>query len=370
MLARQDWLARGRAKFAGRRVLFVLPIFRPGGGANVVIDEALAMRHMGVDARLFNLTHFRQDFERSYPQLELPVLFGEESHLPLLAQEYDALIATFHASVTWLAHEGIKAVRGYYIQDFEPYMYSGPSTGRQTAWDSYTLIPDLVRFTKTEWTRQELKSQVGVEARVIGVSANLDLFRPRPRRQPEWPRRPLRVAAMVRADSPHRAPELTMRVLRQAAHRYRAGIEVMIFGTALDDPGFAKLPANFAWKLAGVLNQKQVANFLNEVDIFVDFSSHQAMGLTALEAMACGAAVIVPEQGGATSFARHEQNSLVIDTGSEATCLAALCRLIDDHELRGRLQDQAVRDVGHFFPERPAFNILQTLFEQAPGDGP
>jgi hypothetical protein len=39
--------------------------------------------------------------------------------------------------------------------------------------------------------------------------------------------------------------------------------------------------------LAGVLNQKQISNLLNQVDIFVDFSTYQAMGLTGLEAMSC-----------------------------------------------------------------------------------
>lgn len=365
MFIRQEWIQKGHAKFAGRRVLFVLPVFRAGGGANIIIDEARAMRQMGVDVRIFNLVDFRQKFERSYPDLEIPILFGEKKHLPTLVNEYDAVIATFHASVAWLApiiYQNNRPVRGYYIQDFEPYMYSVHAEGYQAAWTSYTLIPDLVRFTKTEWTQQEVKSQVNVECSLIGVSLNLDLFRPRPRFEAEWPERPLRIAAMVRADSPHRAPELTMKILERASRRYRAGIEITIFGTELDDPGFSKLPRNFTWNLAGLLNQKQVAQFLNNMDIFVDFSTHQAMGLTALEAMACGAAVIVPERGGAISFARHEENSLVIDTSSQEACWDALERLIEDHHLRSRLQKKALIDVCSFFPERPAFNILNVLF--------
>ena len=31
------------------------------------------------------------------------------------------------------------------------------------------------------------------------------------------------------------------------------------------------------------------------IDVFADFSNYQAMGLTAMEAMCCGAAVIVPQ---------------------------------------------------------------------------
>ncbi len=366
MIARQEWIKKGRERFAGRRVLFLLPIAAPGGGGNVVITEAMAMREMGVDARIFNLEAHRQGFERAYPALEVPVLYGRIEHLNALASEYDAVIATHNASVEWLAsinRQDGYPVRGYYVQDFEPYFYELGTKDFRRAWASYTLFPDLVRFVKTEWTRQEVKRQIDVECSVVGPSVDIDLFRPRPRSGPEWPDRPLRIAAMVRPESPYRSPKLTMELLRQASRHYGVGVEIVIFGTSLDDPGFAELPRDFAWNLAGVLTQKKVARLLNEVDIFVDFSSRQAMGLTALEAMACGAAVIVPERGGAVSFARHEENSLVIDTSSPEACWRALQRLIEDHDLRLRLQRNALVDVCDLFPERPAFNILNALFE-------
>lgn len=366
MAARQEWIKKGLSNFEGRRVLFLLPIVAPGGGGNVVIDEAKAMQEMRVDVNLFNLTIYRDRFERAYPAQEIPVVYGEVEHLAVLASEYDAVIATFYITVEWLAliaRQGGRPVCGYYIQDFEPYMHSPETESFQKAWDSYYYLPDLVRFTKTEWTRQEVKEQIGVDSAVVGVSLNIDLFRPRPRPGAEWPDRPLKVAAMIRPNSPYRAPRLTMELLQRTSQHYGRGVEILIFGVSPDDPDFIELPRDFAWTLAGVLNPKQVARLLNEVDIFVDFSSHQAMGLTALEAMACGVAVIVPSRGGAVSFARQEENSLVVDTSSAEACWHALQRLIEDHELRSRLQQNALVDVCDFFPERPAFKILETLFE-------
>jgi glycosyltransferase involved in cell wall biosynthesis len=155
-----------------------------------------------------------------------------------------------------------------------------------------------------------------------------------------------------------------MEILQQAYQHYGNQLEFMLFGTAPDDPGFAALShvERFPWRLAGILNPRQVANFLNEVDIFVDYSSYQAMGLTALEAMACGAAVIVPQNGGSDSFARHEQNCLFIDTSNRQSCWENLQRLIDDHPLRARLEATAMLDTPQYFPELPAFNILNLLF--------
>ena len=86
------------------------------------------------------------------------------------------------------------------------------------------------------------------------------------------------------------------------------------------------------------------------------------MGLTALESMACGAGVILPESGGAASFARHEENSLIVNTASPQACLDAVQRLIMDAKLRAHIQHQAMYDVCQYFPERAAFNILGALF--------
>lgn len=362
---REDFITRGRNQFAGKRILFLLPILEPGGGGNVVIDEALAMQQMGVDVALFNQVDFRVHFERAYPALQLPVVYGRPVQISHLGREYDAVVATVNFTVEWLAtidRQNDRPVRGYYVQGFEPYIYQPNTSDFRRAMESYTLLPDLVRFTKTVWTQAEVKRHTGADCQIIGVSVNLDLFRPRPPGDPVWPDRPVRVAAMVRPSTPYREPKLTLEILRRADREYGARVEIITFGTTPDDPQLAKLPVNFNWKLTGLLTQQQVARLMNEIDIFVDYSSHQAMGLTALEAMACGVAVIVPANGGASSFARHGENSLIVDTASPDECWRALQRLIDDHDLRQRLQRQALRDVCQFYPERAAFNILTALF--------
>jgi GT2 family glycosyltransferase len=365
MLIREEWIERGRQAFSGRRILFALAIAEAGGGGNVVIDEAKAMRRMGVDVNIFNLVEYKRGFERAYPGLDIPIVYGRPGDLLRMGQDYDAIIATYNPTVGWLAPLAYRSggpVRGYYVQGFEPYMYVPGSEEYQAALQSYTLFSDLVLFTKTEWTRQEVQQHTGADCMVVGASVHIDLFRPRPLMEPRRPGHPLTITAMIRPNAPYREPRMTMEILRQASRRYRDGVNIVLFGTTLDDPGFAALPRNFAWALAGVLSQKQVARLLNEADVFVDFSSHQAMGLTALEAMACGAAVIVPAYGGAVEFARHEENSLVVDTSSAEASWYELRRLVENHDLRSRLQSRALTQVCDLFPERPALNILKALF--------
>jgi GT2 family glycosyltransferase/glycosyltransferase involved in cell wall biosynthesis len=365
MCEREDVIGQGRARWKGRRVLFILPVTTPGGGANVIIQEAEAMRSMGVDAQLFNYCCHRPIFEASYPGLNVPVVYRDTVDALLgLASQFDALIASIYFSVRFLAPlQDLERppVLGYYIQDYEPHFFRPGNSEYREARNSYTLVPEMIRFTKTEWNRDEVRRLVGVDCHVVGPSVNLDLFRPRPRSLPPPPG-VTRIAAMIRPSTSYRQPGLTMKVLEQIYRDHRGSVEFRIFGCDSLDPEFLNFPRRFPWTNRGLLSPFQLCSLLNEVDVFADFSSYQAMGLTAMEAMASGATVIVPKCGGAESVVSHERNGLVVDSSSFADCALGLSRLVEDEPLRKRLQNQAMNDVCRFFPERAAFNILYALF--------
>lgn len=369
MVERRRLIESGMERWEGRRVLFILTLNSACGGGNVVLDEVEAMRRMGVDARLLNLSRNRFEFERSYPDSSVPVVYVEdENGIAEVSAGYDAVVATAYDTVFWLSpsREGAKQpVKAYYVQDFEPYFFSPVSPNFRIAWDSYTEHPELVRFTKTEWNRDTVRENTGMDCTVVGPSVNIDLNRPRNRRDPIWPVRPLRVAAMIRPSTPRRNPRLTMEVLREAHRLHGETIEIILFGCEPSDPEFLALPHDFAWRHAGMLTRSKVAYLLNEVDVFADFSEFQAMGLTAMEAMACGAAVIVPRKGGGSSFASHNVNAVMAETGSKESCVEALEQLIMDEKLRARLQRQALTSVCAHYPERAAHNILEALFPPA-----
>jgi glycosyltransferase involved in cell wall biosynthesis len=160
-----------------------------------------------------------------------------------------------------------------------------------------------------------------------------------------------------------------MELLRRLSRHYGERVLITLFGVSPADPGFAELPQDFDWQLAGMLEAERVAALLGRTDIFVDFSTWQAMGLTALEAMAAGATVIVPENGGAASFARHGENALVVDTSSSEACWRALCSLVENEHLRAGLRANAIRDACAFFPEWAALNLLSVLFDPLTGTG-
>jgi len=363
--ARADLIEAGRQRWEGKRLLFILPIAEPGGGGHVVIQEARVMLRMGVDVRLLNRRAARSVFQKWHPGLEIPQIYVEDSGRVAEAWVgFDAVVATVYFSVEWMDTivGGARPVRGYYVQDFEPAFFPAGTTDHGIARHSYTRIPGLVRFTKTEWNRETVKQNVGVDCTVVGPSVDLDLFRSRPRLWEARRDAPLRVAAMVRPMTPRRQPALTMEVLREFMARHDHEAEVIVFGCEPSDGAFRKLATDFRWRHAGMLTRPRLAALLNEIDVFADFSAFQAMGLTAMEAMACGATAILPRAGGAGSFARHRENALLVDSSKPSDCVAALEALVEDRLLCQRLGRQGMLDVCRFSPEQAAFRILATLF--------
>ncbi|MDL1948683.1 glycosyltransferase [Acidobacteria bacterium ACD] len=354
-----------RARFEGRRVLFVLPVLDRGGGANVVLSEARAMLRMGVDARVLNLAQFREGFLRSYPDVEVPLLFAAPSEIPRAARGFDAVVATAFSSVEWLlplSRSATPPVLGYYVQDFEPSFFPEGSRDHQRAWDSYTLLPGVRRFAKTEWNAREVETRAGVSCSVVGPSFDADLFRPV---EEEPPTETLRVAAMVRPSTPRRQPALTLEVLERAHRRLGGRLEATVFGVSEDDPAYVALKRPFPYGCAGELHDSALVSLLNRTHVFLDASRYQAMGLTAMEAMGCGATAIVPSAGGAGSFAEDGRNAVFVDTSTADAAVDAIERLADSPDLRARLAREARASVVPFHPEAVAGRVLTVLFGDA-----
>jgi glycosyltransferase involved in cell wall biosynthesis len=167
---------------------------------------------------------------------------------------------------------------------------------------------------------------------------------------------------MIRPSTPRRQPAFTLEVLREVARSHGEKVEILLFGVDDSDPALASLPLDFPHRFLGVLHERALAALFTQVHVFADFSSYQAMGLTALEAMGAGAAVVVPRAGGSSSFARDGENAVLVDTSSATACVEALGRLVSDRPRRAALAAQAIGDVARHTPESAAFKMLEVLF--------
>ena len=209
-------------------------------------------------------------------------------------------------------------------------------------------------FTKTEWNRDELERRTGAAAVVVGPSYDAATFRPR---APEPPDAPVRLAAMVRPSSARRQPGLTMDLLQAIHERFGDAVSVTTFGEDKKHPDWPPLERSFPHESIGVADSARLA--------FLDFSTYQAMGLSAMEAMACGATAVLPRAGGAVSFATDGKDALLVDTVDAGACRRAVEKLIEDAALRRHLGACAPHAIERFHPAFAAANVLMALFADA-----
>lgn len=369
MFERNALIEEGHKLFAGKKILVLLPASSAGGGGNVIIQEAQSMMKMGVEVSILNLYQNKEAFEKSYPALDIPCIYVNSYHETAhVAEKFDAVCGTLYSTMGYCDFSQMQNPPkvAYYIQDFEPYFFDDEfSDGYQEAQKSYTLVPGCINVTKTLWNRNEVRAQTGAECTVIGPSVNIDLFRVR--KHDCISANKIVITAMVRPHSPRRGPEMTWEILRKIKKEFGEIVDIRIFGA---DPEredisrhfFDKQSDDFDFTNYGLLTPEQSAALLAQSDIFVDYSTFQAMGLTAMEAMASGCAVILPIHGGSGSFAENEANSLMIDTLDAEACYEALKRIVEDAELRTRLAKQAYHDMCAYYPEKSAMNFLKAVF--------
>jgi glycosyltransferase involved in cell wall biosynthesis len=88
-----------------------------------------------------------------------------------------------------------------------------------------------------------------------------------------------------------------------------------------------------------------VAPFLDGADAFVLPSRAEGISNALLEAMAVGLPVVTSAVPGNTDVVEHEANGLLVEVDDPASLAAALLRLLDEPDLRGRLGREARRTV-------------------------
>lgn len=349
-------------------ILFVLHGMSEGsgGGVHSVYQETMGLRRLGAPARIAIAAEAIERARAAYTEAdEIFVPFADEAELAALAAGADVVVATHHTTVPTVRrlHDRYGGfLPAYYAQDYEPFFIDPGSPQLIDALDSYDAIPGQLVFAKTHWLRNLIGHLRGADVAKVEPSLDTELFSTEGRE--EHAAGPVRVAAMIRPRTPRRQPVLTLDALSDLVARYGDQVEVTTFGCTIESVEALgrKAPGDHL----GLLSRQQVAALLKRTDIFLDASTYQAFGRTALEAMACGCTAIVPAIGGTTEFVRNEENGLLADTLSPEAVNAALTRLVEDGELRRRLQAAAAEEAGKHSILRAALSEY-ALFAHARG---
>ena len=319
-------------------VLFLLPSLGHFGGVIQVLDNARCLRRLGLPVTVAAPQRDRHlAHERDLPLLRF---YQGEEDLSALAASFAAVVATHHVTVPLQnrileRHPGV--VPFYFVQDYEPTFYPPGSAMHAAALRSYrSSARNCVAVSR--WVIERLALEHGIPVEKVSGGIDLDIFDPSRSRPIEEHK--LKVAAMIRPQTPWRAPRRTLEVFEELDRRHPGRLRFVTFGCEAGE--LAALSPQVALEHHGVAAPEWIFGLLRNVDLFLDLSDHQAFGRTALEAMAAGCVVLVPEEGGTADFARHRENALVCNSFDIDAVVDLVGEVIDDVALRDRLRRAAL----------------------------
>lgn len=347
-------------------LLFVLPVAGDGGGIHSIIQEVGAMRDMGVTAKVATSISNREKYLSNYPGVsnidEFFDFYSDIKSLLKISNSYDCIIATTYSSVKYvrtIKEHNNNHIFCYYIQDYEPLFFEEGSDKYVEAFESYTLVEGMICFAKTNWIIDKVNSLHHVLVHKVSPSIDHDVYCPLPKLRSNV----VNLSAMIRPSTPRRGADRTLRLLARLKEQFKDKIQINIFGC---DNLSLKKSTDFGvnlFKNHGVLKREGVADVLKNSDIFIDLSDYQAFGRTALEAMACGATVVITKFGGVDEFMVHHENGILVDPFNEEDAFIQVSALLTSSGLLNRFRLNAIQTASNFTIKKSAISELMVLLK-------
>jgi len=335
------------------QVLFLLPCEPGSGGVHSVMQEARGLNAMNISTQVAVPVRYRDQYEAFYGKIQLDSVYfySVTPELIQLAKKYDVVVATLFTSVNllkkmWKADTAF--LPAYYIQDYEPWFSSIDFVTKWLALRSYTQVPDMCCFAKTDWICDIVRKKHKVKVHRVMPSVDHSVYFPAAQTQEMFPVAKIRLTAMVRPKTPRRRARETMEVLRDIKKEYGDRVTVQIFGAGETDPEFLDLDRDFEFINHGFLTREKVAQLLRDSDIFLDISAWQAFGRTGIEAMACGCVPVLPKKGGVHEYAIDRHNAMIVDSDNEQEVIAAIRVLLESPDFLQTLKTNGLRDVQRY----------------------
>lgn len=179
------------------------------------------------------------------------------------------------------------------------------------------------------------------------------------------PKRLLFVSRFVRGKAAH----VAIQALDLLVHEYGYSQLTLTLVGAVEDPAYyASLQdlvrtrnlENCVRFISGVSRDDMPAIYAGH-DILIFPSAYQeGFGLTLIEAMAMGLAVVATALGGSAEIAVHESNALIFPTEDAEACARQTERLLQDPPFLERLRQEARRTVERKFRIEQAFDAIET----------
>lgn len=218
----------------------------------------------------------------------------------------------------------------YMVQGYEPVshvVYAGKrglSKSLLFAAAKFSYRLPLTKVAVSHWLKGRIR---GGNTRVIPNGVDRSVFFPRE----DIESRPFTIGT-IGSEQPGKGYRHFLEAVSMLPSEALASVQVLV----ACEGGLA-MPRNVQASQVSPGNDEEMASFYRSCDVFVFGSLMEGFGLPPLEAMACGAPVIVSDCGGIREYAGSD-NAIVVPVGDAGAVCKAINRLMHDADARDRLR--------------------------------
>ena len=258
----------------------------------------------------------------------------------------DVIVATAWRSAPVVAAADPRCGRKFYlVQHYESLYHGRPDTV-----DATYRLP-LEKIVISTWLRDVMREKFGATAEVLVTPVDRRLFHPVSQAEHGDPPRVL----MLHHDYAWKGVADGMEAVARAR---RAGAAFTLVGFGLKPPR-RPLPYD---EFHVDPPQATLARLYGGCEIYLCPSWDEGLGMPAMEAMACGAALVTYDNGGSRDYARDGETALVAKRRDVDDLAGKLARLAGDPALRRRIAGAGQELITRSFDWDAAVARLERLF--------
>lgn len=248
-----------------------------------------------------------------------------------LYNKTDIVIATSARTVKICQDKFEKARKIYFIQDFEA-DETGESWSFSTKELYQTYSAGFTNIVISKWLKTIVDKHSKEPSVYVRNPIDTNKYRviyPIEKRNPF-------VIGMLYHESERKGCKYTLQAIANVHNKY-PNLRVKMFGAC---PPPTNLPNWFEYSENA--SQQQTIQIYNSISIFASGPIKEGFGLTALEAMACGSALVSSNNLGASEYAIDNKNALISPIKDSLAMEHNIIRLIEDNNLRKKIANNGV----------------------------
>ncbi|ODA39535.1 glycosyltransferase family 4 protein [Desulfosporosinus sp. BG] len=245
----------------------------------------------------------------------------------------DFILPNFYLTVkpAWESQKGrvVRLSLGY-----EPLWVPDSETAKKT----YLIGAPIMSIS--QWHRQLLRQETGLDSRVISGGVDTSVFHPYPKRSEQTE---IKNIFYIMRDPASGYTWKGGSDFLKALNRLK---DTVNFELTVSMPENALFTSPVPCRLMTSTKDQELARLYAEADLFVYTSYFEAFGLPPLEAMACGTAVVTTDCGGNRDYVRNGENCLLVPPSDIDLLSIAIYSLLTQNTDRQRLASS-----GHLFAQ-------------------